>query len=73
MTTANLIEIFCIQVFHVRLPGFGQYVLLSLNPKLVCKFRGYVVYQLVVRQGAQWGDRDVAEYLIVDVPVHLFQ
>jgi hypothetical protein len=32
--------------------GFGPYILLLLDPKLVCKFRGYVVYQLVVPQRA---------------------
>ena len=62
-----------VQILHVRSPLVGEYALKLLYLQLPCKFHHYVVQQLVV---CQWACRiyyHVAEYLVVDVAVQLFQ
>ena len=51
----------CIKLFHVRFPCICEYVLLLLDLQLVGKLGDDVIYQLVVRQGAQRIDVHVAE------------
>ena len=70
---ARRICVECIKLFHVRFPCIREYVLLLLDLQLVGKLGDDVIYQLVVRQGAQRIDVHVAEYLIVDVAVQLLQ
>ena len=62
-----------VSLFHVWCPCIREYVLLLLDLQLVGKLGDDVIYQLVVRQGAQRIDVHVAEYLIVDVAVQLLQ
>ena len=50
-----------------RFPCIREYVLLLLDLQLVGKFGHDVIYQLVVRQGAQRIDVHIVEYLIVDI------
>ena len=59
---ARRICVECIKLFHVRFPCIREYVLLLLDLQLVGKLGDDVIYQLVVRQGAQRIDVHVAEY-----------
>ena len=62
-----------VQVRHVRSPLVGECALELLYLLLPCKFHHYVVQQLIV---CQWACRiyyHVAEYLVMDVAVQLFQ
>ena len=59
------------QALHVRFPCICEYVLQLQDLQIVGKLGDDVIYQLVVRQGAQRIDVHVAEYLIVDVSVQL--
>ena len=62
-----------VQILHVRSPLVGEYALKLLYLQLPCKFHHYVVQQLVVCQRACRIYYHVAEYLVVDVAVQLFQ
>lgn len=62
-----------IQILHVRSPLVGEYALKLLYLQLPCKFHHYVVQQLVVCQWASRINYHVAEYLVVNVAVQLFQ
>lgn len=62
-----------VQVLHVWSPLVGEYAMELLYLQLPGKFHHYVVQQLIV---CQWACRiyyHVAEYLVMDVTVQLFQ
>ena len=70
---ARRIRIHRVQILHIRSPLVGECTLELLYLLLPCKFHHYVVQQLIV---CQWPCRiyyHVAEYLVMDVAVQLFQ
>ena len=70
---AHRICVHRVQVLHVRSPLVGEYAQELLYLQLPCKFHHYIVQQLIV---CQWACRiyyNVAEYLVMDVAVQLFQ